>query len=46
MRARGNVILEGTVPEQEQVAKATQIAQGVQGVTSVKNALSIGPVGQ
>jgi osmotically-inducible protein OsmY len=42
----GSVILEGTVPEQEQVAKATQIAQGVQGVTSVKNALSIRPVGQ
>jgi osmotically-inducible protein OsmY len=34
------------VPEQQQVDLATQAAQGVAGVTSVKNALTIRPVGQ
>ncbi len=38
--------LQGSVPEQPQVDKATEVAQGVAGVTSVKNALTIRPVGQ
>ncbi|OAJ52549.1 BON domain-containing protein [Paraburkholderia ginsengiterrae] len=42
----GAVTLAGTVPEQSQVDIATQAAQGVAGVTSVKNALTIRPVGQ
>jgi hyperosmotically inducible periplasmic protein len=47
VRARsGAVTLAGTVPEQPQIDLATQTAQGVAGVTSVKNALSIRPVGQ
>ncbi|HEX7913108.1 MAG TPA: BON domain-containing protein [Paraburkholderia sp.] len=47
VRARsGAVTLAGTVPEQGQVDVATQAAQGVAGVTSVKNALTIRPVGQ
>ncbi|HZZ11333.1 MAG TPA: BON domain-containing protein [Paraburkholderia sp.] len=47
VRARGGAVtLAGTVPEQPQVDIATQAAQGVAGVTSVKNALSIRPVGQ
>ncbi|MGF6971112.1 hyperosmotically inducible protein [Paraburkholderia sp. WC7.3g] len=37
----GAVTLEGTVPEQAQVDTATEVAKGVAGVTSVKNALSI-----
>lgn len=47
VRARsGAVTLQGSVPEQPQVDMATQVAQGVPGVTSVKNALTIRPVGQ
>ena len=47
VRARGGAVtLAGTVPEQPQVDLATQAAQAVPGVTSVKNALSIRPVGQ
>lgn len=47
VRARGGAVtLAGTVPEQQQVDLATQAAQGVAGVTSVKNALTIRPVGQ
>ena len=47
VRARGGAVtLAGTVPEQEQIDIATQAAQGVAGVTSVKNALTIRPVGQ
>jgi osmotically-inducible protein OsmY len=47
VRARsGAVTLEGTVPEQEQIDRATQAAQGVSGVTSVKNALTIRAIGQ
>jgi osmotically-inducible protein OsmY len=47
VRARsGAVTLEGSVPEQPQVDQATTVAQGVAGVTSVKNALTIRPVGQ
>jgi hyperosmotically inducible periplasmic protein len=42
VRARdGAVTLEGTVPDASQVDKAAQVAQGVAGVTSVKNALTI-----
>jgi len=42
----GNVTLEGSVPEQPQVEAATTVAQGVPGVKTVKNALTIRPVGQ
>ncbi|CAB3751992.1 BON domain-containing protein [Paraburkholderia humisilvae] len=42
----GDVWLEGSVPEQPQVDKATQLAQGVSGVKNVKNDLTIRPVGQ
>ncbi|ASW02316.1 BON domain-containing protein [Paraburkholderia aromaticivorans] len=42
VRARsGAVILEGTVPEQSQVGLATQAAEGVEGVTSVTNTLTL-----
>jgi len=42
VRARGGAVtLEGTVPDSSQIDKATQVAQGVAGVTSVKNALTI-----
>ena len=42
VRARGgDVTLAGSVPEQSQIELATQAAQGVEGVKSVKNALSI-----
>ncbi|RKU04280.1 BON domain-containing protein [Burkholderia sp. Nafp2/4-1b] len=41
----GAVILQGSVPEQQQVDKATQIAQTVPGATAVTNALSIRPTG-
>lgn len=37
----GAVTLEGTVPEQSQVDLATHAAEGVAGVTSVKNALTL-----
>jgi len=40
------VILEGSVPDQSQVDPATQAAQGVAGVTSVKNDLTIRAIGQ
>ena len=47
VRARsGDVTLQGSVPQQEMVDLATQTAQGVAGVKSVKNALTIRPVGQ
>ncbi|ALE58886.1 BON domain-containing protein [Paraburkholderia graminis] len=47
VRARGGAVtLAGTVPDQSQVDLATQAAQGVAGVTSVKNALTVRPVGQ
>jgi hyperosmotically inducible protein len=42
----GAVILEGSVPDQSQVDPATQAAQGVAGVTSVKNDLTIRAIGQ
>ncbi|MEM5311783.1 BON domain-containing protein [Paraburkholderia sp. JHI869] len=37
----GAVRLEGWVPEQAQIDQATRIAQGVAGVTSVKNTLAL-----
>jgi len=47
VRARsGAVTLEGSVPEQPQSDLATQAAQGVAGVTSVKNDLTIRAIGQ
>lgn len=42
----GAVVLEGTVPAADQSDKATEVAQGVPGVKSVKNSLSIKEVGQ
>jgi hyperosmotically inducible periplasmic protein len=41
----GAVILQGTVPAQMQIDRATDVAKGVAGVTSVRNALTIRPVG-
>jgi hyperosmotically inducible protein len=42
VRARsGAVTLMGTVPDQSQVDKATAAAQGVAGVTSVSNKLTV-----
>lgn len=42
VRARdGAVVLQGTVPEQSQIDRATEVARSVQGVTSVRNALTI-----
>ncbi|RQH06544.1 BON domain-containing protein [Paraburkholderia dinghuensis] len=44
VRARdGAVELQGSVPEQAQIEHATEVAKGVQGVTSVKNSLTIRP---
>jgi len=40
------VFLEGTVPEQSQSDKATTVAQGVAGVGSVKNDLTVKEEGQ
>lgn len=37
----GDVVLEGSVPEQSEIDLATRVAQGVPGVNSVKNALII-----
>ncbi|CAE6843751.1 BON domain-containing protein [Paraburkholderia domus] len=42
----GMVTLQGWVPDESQVALATQAAQGVSGVTSVKNDLTVRPAGQ
>jgi hyperosmotically inducible periplasmic protein len=42
----GAVTLEGTVPDESQIERATDVAQHVQGVTSVKNALSIRAEGE
>jgi osmotically-inducible protein OsmY len=47
VRARdGAITLAGSVPEQAQIDLATNAAQGVPGVTSVKNALTIRAMGQ
>ncbi|MBV8628362.1 MAG: BON domain-containing protein [Paraburkholderia sp.] len=46
VRARdGAVTLQGSVPVQSQSDRATEVAKGVPGVVSVRNALSIRPVG-
>ncbi|MCC8404445.1 BON domain-containing protein [Paraburkholderia sp. MMS20-SJTN17] len=46
VRAReGVVTLEGSVPEQAQIELATNAAQAVAGVTSVKSALTIRAIG-
>ena len=37
------VTLSGTVPAEAQKAKAEQIARGIEGVSSVKNQISVGP---
>lgn len=37
----GAVTLEGWVPEQVQIEQATRVAQGVAGVTSVNNTLTL-----
>lgn len=37
----GAITLQGTVPEESQMELATRAAQGVPGVTSVKNALTL-----
>jgi hyperosmotically inducible periplasmic protein len=37
----GNVTLTGTVPNQQQIDQAGQVAQGVAGVKSVTNKLSV-----
>jgi osmotically-inducible protein OsmY len=42
----GAVTLAGTVPEAPQIEKAGEVAKGVAGVTSVKNALTIREIGQ
>jgi osmotically-inducible protein OsmY len=42
VRARnGAILLEGWVPEEEQVDLATRVARGVPGVASVENALTL-----
>ncbi|BFG75241.1 hypothetical protein PTKU46_32740 [Paraburkholderia terrae] len=42
VRARnGAILLEGWVPEEAQVEQATRVAQGVPGVASVQNALTL-----
>jgi osmotically-inducible protein OsmY len=44
VRARdGAIVLQGSVPEQSQIERASEVAKGVDGVTSVKNALTIRP---
>ncbi|KXV13478.1 transport-associated protein [Caballeronia megalochromosomata] len=37
----GDVILEGWVPEEAQIDQATRVTQGVQGVKSVRNTLTL-----
>ncbi|CAB3777470.1 hypothetical protein LMG28688_00368 [Paraburkholderia caffeinitolerans] len=45
VRARNGVVtLEGQVPEQSQAELATRVAEGVQGVTQVKNALTLSSI--
>jgi hyperosmotically inducible periplasmic protein len=42
VRARGGAVtLEGSVPDQSQVDKAATVAQGVAGVSSVSNKLTV-----
>ncbi|ACC74074.1 BON domain-containing protein [Paraburkholderia phymatum] len=42
----GAVVLEGSVPDPAQIDKAGELAKGVQGVTSVKNSLTVKEAGQ
>ncbi|MFX1765788.1 BON domain-containing protein [Paraburkholderia sp. A1RI-2L] len=45
VRARNGVVtLEGQVPEQSQAELATKVAEGVQGVKQVKNALTLSSI--
>jgi hyperosmotically inducible periplasmic protein len=37
----GDILLEGWVPEASQIDQAVRVAQGVPGVTSVRNALTL-----
>jgi hyperosmotically inducible periplasmic protein len=37
----GAVTLQGTVPDQSQTDRAAEVAKSVEGVTSVKNALTV-----
>jgi hyperosmotically inducible periplasmic protein len=47
IRAKGgSIALSGSVPDATQIDKAGQVAQGVEGVTSVKNDLTVREVGQ
>ncbi len=47
IRARGgSIALSGSVPDATQIEKAGTVAQGVAGVTSVKNDLTVREVGQ
>jgi hyperosmotically inducible periplasmic protein len=47
VRAHGGaVILQGSVPDQDEIDKAAEIAKGVPGVTYVKNALTVRAAGQ
>jgi hyperosmotically inducible periplasmic protein len=47
VRARaGAVTLEGSVTSQDEVLRAEQVAKGVSGVNSVKNALTLRHAGQ
>lgn len=47
VRAHGGaVILEGSVPDQDDIDKAAAVAKGVSGVTSVKNVLTVRSPGQ
>lgn len=42
----GAVTLQGTVPGQEEIERAGDVAKGVTGVTSVKNLLTVRTAGQ
>ncbi|AUT76259.1 BON domain-containing protein [Paraburkholderia hospita] len=47
VRARaGAVMLQGTVPDQDEIDRAGDVAKGVTGVTSVKNSLTVRSAGQ
>ncbi|WP_250454592.1 BON domain-containing protein [Caballeronia sp. ATUFL_M2_KS44] len=41
----GAVTLQGTVPDSSQIDRATEVAQRVAGVASLKNALTVRPAG-
>ncbi|MFM0616322.1 BON domain-containing protein [Paraburkholderia nemoris] len=47
VRAHGGAVtLQGTVPDQDEIERAGEIAKRVSGVTSVKNALTVRAAGQ